>query len=577
MRSRLVNAFLVVAAVAGLAHAAPNAAITITVRVVGPPNIDSLSVSSGPGWSQIQLAGVFFGDTRGTSTVAFGAGQTESPEYLAWSDAAIACRVPEGLPLGVNYATVTVGGIISNAVAFNVTAPTELCVDAANGTGTENGTARWPFSTVGEAVQASAGGEIVRVAAGTYRETVTLANTILYLRGGYVGGADYASVAGDFGDANRSLDRVTNATAIDGERARRCILLTGCPGGELSGIIIRNGATGASGAGVSCDTSSVVIQACTIEGNAATGDGGGLYALSSTPTLSYSIIRGNTAGGVGGGVALDGGGGDLAHNAIFGNQATQGGGLCLSAAATTVRNCVVTGNESAGAGGGVAVRTSGSATLTHDTIAHNRGGGVLCQDAVTPALKHLILWGNQAAASPGIACVGGAAPTVSYSNTQGALPSAAVDAGENRSEDPLFVDPGEWVANAWDQGDYHLKSEAGHWTETGWVADPLTSPCVDVGDLGDGVGAEPAPNGACRNLGAFGSTAQASKSPPVSVHVLAADPSAAETLPGDTPNTGLFRIRRIGRIGPIAVSFLRAGTATYGATGDYTLSVGGVP
>jgi uncharacterized protein (DUF2141 family) len=76
------------------------------------------------------------------------------------------------------------------------------------------------------------------------------------------------------------------------------------------------------------------------------------------------------------------------------------------------------------------------------------------------------------------------------------------------SVDPLFADAAG--------GDFHLKSAAGRWnpnTQT-WVADLNTSLCIDAGNPGCPVGDEPDPNGNRINMGAFGGTAQASKSPP---------------------------------------------------------------
>ncbi len=74
--------------------------------------------------------------------------------------------------------------------------------------------------------------------------------------------------------------------------------------------------------------------------------------------------------------------------------------------------------------------------------------------------------------------------------------------------DPRFADPCN--------GDYHLKSTAGRWnpdTQT-WVPDVNTSLCIDAGNPGCPVGDEPDPNGNRMNMGAYGGTTEASKSPP---------------------------------------------------------------
>ena len=59
------------------------------------------------------------------------------------------------------------------------------------------------------------------------------------------------------------------------------------------------------------------------------------------------------------------------------------------------------------------------------------------------------------------------------------------------------------------------------------------------------------------------------------ISITAPDNRAAETVSGD-PNTGTFRIRRVGNTDNArTVYFTRSGTATFGSTGDYTLSANG--
>jgi hypothetical protein len=72
--------------------------------------------------------------------------------------------------------------------------------------------------------------------------------------------------------------------------------------------------------------------------------------------------------------------------------------------------------------------------------------------------------------------------------------------------DPCFANPLN--------GDYHLKSQAGRWDPNSqtWVQDSVTSVAIDAGNPMDPVGLEPFPNGGIINMGAYGSTAEASKS-----------------------------------------------------------------
>ena len=75
-------------------------------------------------------------------------------------------------------------------------------------------------------------------------------------------------------------------------------------------------------------------------------------------------------------------------------------------------------------------------------------------------------------------------------------------------QDPLFADvsgdPGDM--------DLHLKSPSGRWDGSGWVTDPIRSPCIDAGDPSDEYSREPTLNGDRINIGAYGNTEQASKS-----------------------------------------------------------------
>lgn len=62
-------------------------------------------------------------------------------------------------------------------------------------------------------------------------------------------------------------------------------------------------------------------------------------------------------------------------------------------------------------------------------------------------------------------------------------------------------------------GDYHLKSQYGRWDGSAWVTDVTHSPCIDAGDPSSDYSSEPSDgNGGRVNVGAYGNTAEASKS-----------------------------------------------------------------
>src|SRR5439155_9667111 len=61
--------------------------------------------------------------------------------------------------------------------------------------------------------------------------------------------------------------------------------------------------------------------------------------------------------------------------------------------------------------------------------------------------------------------------------------------------------------------DYHEKSIAGHFHAGTFQADAVTCPTIDRADPADSFANEPASNGNRANLGWYGSTPEASKSP----------------------------------------------------------------
>lgn len=73
---------------------------------------------------------------------------------------------------------------------------------------------------------------------------------------------------------------------------------------------------------------------------------------------------------------------------------------------------------------------------------------------------------------------------------------------------PLFADGAATYANR----DYHLRSTAGRWTGTTWVADSVTSPGIDAGHVDSAYQYEPWPHGYRVNIGRYGNTIHASKS-----------------------------------------------------------------
>ena len=105
--------------------------------------------------------------------------------------------------------------------------------------------------------------------------------------------------------------------------------------------------------------------------------------------------------------------------------------------------------------------------------------------------------------------------TIKYSDIEGGQNGISISGSHstvtwgqgNIKADPCFV--------AASSADCHLKSRAGRWDAAGgsWVLDNVTSPCIDAGDPGSPVAFEPYPNGGIINMGAYGGTDEAGKSP----------------------------------------------------------------
>lgn len=160
----------------------------------------------------------------------------------------------------------------------------------------------------------------------------------------------------------------------------------------------------------------------------------------------------------------------------------------------------------------------GNLTLTNVTFAHNSNRMYLTN--VNTIIINSIIYNNVY----NFTHLGGTL-TASYSNIQADGVVAGVG---NINTDPLFANPSG--------GDFHLKSEAGRWDPAAndgngdWVLDAVTSPCIDAGDPASDYSNEPTPNGGRINMGAYGNTVRASKSPVTGPESLTGSVSIIGTL-----------------------------------------------
>ena len=167
--------------------------------------------------------------------------------------------------------------------------------------------------------------------------------------------------------------------------------------------------------------------------------------------------------------------------------------LCEEDSKTILNNCTFSSNSAIENGGAIYLGEGGAAILTNC---------ILWDDTPQEIYMHLL---------SGVS-------VATYSNIQDGWPGVT-----NISVDPCFARPRYWDPNGtpdepsddfWVDGDCHLKSQGGRYNPAtqSWVIDEVTSPCIDAGNPMSPIGHEPFPNGGIINMGAYGSTQQASKS-----------------------------------------------------------------
>jgi hypothetical protein len=139
--------------------------------------------------------------------------------------------------------------------------------------------------------------------------------------------------------------------AVDGNMGSRVFQTLSAETVTLSGFTIRNGHTGADGAGVDHeDGGTMTISNCTISGNTA-GLGAGIFN-GSMLTVANTTFSDNMAAN-GGGIYNSGGGMLTITNSTFsGNSASSGGGI-FNIGAFAITKSTFSGNSAIGLGGGI--------------------------------------------------------------------------------------------------------------------------------------------------------------------------------------------------------------------------------
>ena len=390
------------------------------------------------------------------------------------------------------------------------------------------------YGTIQAAVNASAHGDKIVIGVGTYHERVEISKGVILTSSNP---NDPSIVANTIIDAGGSGSAIKFSETVSTD-------------GEIRGLTFAGG----DRAGLTVNSGTLTISNCIFRDNvnySGSGKGGGIYNGSAHLTVIDSLFIRNTASGYGGGIFSsegvltvigcefiqnwaqhEGGGIGTDYEEVtvqdclfIENEANYGGGLNSSHYGATVTNCTFAFNW-ARIGGGICEKELYLNDKTvriknctfYDNLADEYGGGVAVRNSGNMIMSNCILWDNIAFMEGPQISTGRAGDngndgiSISYCCIQGGQgdiykPKVTLNWGlGNFDADPLFAD-------AWDD-DFHLQSVAGRWDadQERWVVDHDHSPGIDTGDPASDWTAETWPNGQRINMGAFGGTAQASKS-----------------------------------------------------------------
>lgn len=386
-----------------------------------------------------------------------------------------------------------------------------IWVDQSNVSGTEDGSANYPFTRITSALAVALSGDVVRVAPGVYLETVSIplgvqvvgedpATTILdgrWCNGGTAGtltcdtdsdcdGACIPDGGAASGVPCNNNGQCGGTCVVDGGSATAVSCYEDldcggtCVGGGTNDGLSCTGDTDCPGG--SCDFLTPATT-CDLGTLATTCDSGNCIATgpvvtlvgpatftSTTTGISDFTIR-NGVAPLGGGVLVDQGQPVITRNILRGNTAAIvdsyggfGGAIEVYRSRAQVTNNQVLGNRAESEGGGIDVYRSPLATISNNTIAGNiagpEGGGTGSGGGLTLTSTGLLSVTNNAITSNEAYTTGGgihvttSSPSILNHDTWNNVPnnySGIADptgSAGNLSVDPQYVDPLN--------GDYHI-------------------------------------------------------------------------------------------------------------------------
>ena len=432
---------------------------------------------------------------------------------------------------------------------------------ASSGSGVDGKSWASAYNTIQVALNAATNGaDVIHVKGETFSVTTPLSWTKpgVIVRGGYEGSGapgnhdpvQWSTVINRSSGETRILN-ILNASNGKLEYVTICgglltgsgtvgggILITNSANFTIDSCIISNNTAGALGGGIyafNCSqinikNSIIVTNIMDVADRDWTRYGGGIYMRNCSGVISNCVIKGNVARNTrhgwsvtrpnGGGITIDGGNMTIARTIIRNNRvwnpnywevAMYGGGVYVAGGAHVLKNCLINTNEvvsvtsSTELGEGVYV-AGGNVVLQNCTVADNNNEGVR-----EYAGSAVLIVSNSVVYGHAIRDIGGSIDA--YYSCIG----DGTKAGQYGcfSNNPTFVD----------RVYYHEKSEygdyrSGYFSGGTWSTSTNSSMLIDRGNPAAVFSAEPHPNGARLNIGVYGNTEVAAKSPPLTVRVL---------------------------------------------------------